>query len=196
MKIWSRAFTRTEKILLVALLVILLGLAYYQFVDKPIRKAITSAEAECESLQTEIDVLQAQVAYLAKMQAELDDLTGSGSLTRMESYNNSQAEITLLNDILADTDEYSISFSNVTRSDNQIRRSFTLKFKSPDYEAMRYVIDSLCASEMRCMVSNVKCSISQNASESGYTITSTVTATFYETMVGGAVDASLPASTK
>ena len=41
MKIWSRDFTRFEKTLLLILSVILIGLVYFQFVEKPVRRAIS-----------------------------------------------------------------------------------------------------------------------------------------------------------
>ena len=116
MKIWSRDFTRLEKILLLVLSVILVALVYYQFVDRPVRTSIASARAESQALQTELDAVKIKAKNLERLQNEIDEIKGSGSLSRMESYNNSRAEIALLNDILADTLDYTIEFSDVTRS--------------------------------------------------------------------------------
>ena len=46
MKAFSRSFTLKEKILLLLLSLVLIGLAYYQFVDQPVRSALVQAQAE------------------------------------------------------------------------------------------------------------------------------------------------------
>ena len=41
----NRSFTRSEKLLLLLLSAILIGLMYYYFVDQPVRQSIASADA-------------------------------------------------------------------------------------------------------------------------------------------------------
>ena len=190
MKMWSRDFTRKEKALLLVLVIVLLGLAYYQFVDKPVRSEIAAAEAECASLQSELDVVQLELARLEKMQSELDGIEGASV---MGSYNNSAAELKLLNDVLADTLQYTISFANVTRNGDQIRRDFTLQFKARDYDAMQDIVRRLCDGEYRCLVGDMRCSLVNDIQNY---VTVNATATFYETMVGGTPDAGLPADSE
>ena len=190
MKIWSRDFTRREKATLFGLLILLIGILYFQCVDRPVRTSINAAKAEALEIETEMSVVAAKVRQLTKMQNELDDVKGSGVLSRMESYNNSSAEISFLYDILAETQQYNIEFSDITRNGDQIRRNFSLKFRTRDYDAMRNVITRLCASEYRCLVDEIRCQRTINERESY--VTANVTATFYETMVGGKPDAGLP----
>lgn len=188
MKIMSRDFTRMEKLLILFLTLILIGLAYYQFVDVPVRQSITNAEAEAQSLQTELDAAQAKLAVAQKLQDDMDALEASGQKSWMSSYNNSKAEIAFLNTILADTLQYSVTFANVTRSGDQIRRSFTLQYRTKDYAAANEIMARLCQSHDRCLVSAASCSMDKNG-----TVAVTQSATFYETMVGGTPDAGLPA---
>ena len=188
MKIMSRDFTRFEKILIVVLALILLGLAYYQFVDKPVRQAITNAEAEAQTLQIELDAAQARLAAAKKLQDNMDAIEASGQKSWMGSYNNSKAEIAFLNAILADTLQYSVSFANVTRSGDQIRRSFTLQYRTQNYEAAHEVMSRLVQSHDRCLVSAASFSMGRD----GF-VNVSQSATFYETMVGGTPDAGLPA---
>lgn len=191
MKILSRDFTLKEKILLLILSLVLIGLAYYQFVDQPVRSELAAAQSEKEAIQIELNAVQAQLAQLKKMEEELTDLSGDNSLGVMGSYNNSKAEIALLNDILGDTQQYSISFSDVTRNGNLIRRNFTLQFTTSSYEEATRMLTRLSRSECRCRLGNVYC-----VSEDGNVLEGPVlvgaTATFYETMVGGKEDAGLP----
>ena len=187
MKVFSRDFTRTEKILITVLALILLALAYYQFVDKNVRTTVENAHAESASLQTQIDVAQAQAMKLSTLQRTLDEMSAKGTLSWMCSYNGSKAEVAFLNDVLKDTLTYSITFANVTRSGNQIRRSFQLNYTTGGFRPAREIIERLRSGENRCLVGDVQCVI-------GLVGTTTVTAqaTFYETMVEGTPDAGLP----
>ena len=56
MKFLSRDFTLKEKILLLVLLLLLFGLAYYRFVYVPCSEAISRAQSEQETLQTDLIV--------------------------------------------------------------------------------------------------------------------------------------------
>ena len=188
MKIMSRDFTTAEKILLVVLALILVGLAYYYFVDVPVRQAIVSSNAEIDTLQTEINVAQARLSYLQGIQTSLDELESQGNLGWMGSYNNSNVEVKFLNDVLANTLRYSINFANVVRSGDQIRRNFTLNFATNDYAEAQEVLTRLLEGENRCLVGDMSCTINTDG-----TVNLTATATFYETMVGGVADAGLPA---
>lgn len=198
MKILSRDFTLQEKLLLVFLSLVLVGLFYYLLVDQPARTALNTAVAEKASIQTELDSVNQQVARLTQMQNELDTIQEGSGLSRMESYNNAKAELALLNDILKTTTRYSISFSNVTRDGDQIRRSFSLQFTAPNYDTMKEIISQLAASPYRCLIGNISCSSSRRSGESpdNVEVQISTTATFYETMVGGTADAGLPADAR
>ena len=189
MKVMSRDFTVTEKILLTVLVLILVGLAYYYFVDQPVRATVTSLHAEESTLQSELTTTQARIAYLEKIRDYLVTLQEDDNMSYMGSYNNSEAEVRFLNDILANTLQYSISFANVTRNNNQIRRSFTLQYRTENYAAAQDIMTQLLRGRNRCLIGDVKCSIDPST---GF-VTMNQSATFYETMVGGAPDAGLPA---
>ena len=190
MKMFSRDFTRTEKILILVLALILLALVYYQFVDKNVRDTVTNANIEAQSLEDQIQVAQAQALRLSNLQKSMDELREKGDLSWMPSYNASKVEVAFLNDVLADTLSYSVEFASVTRTGNQIRRNFKLKFATGGYRAAREIIEALRSGENRCIVGDVKCTISVLG------LTSVeAQATFYETMVEGTPDAGLPEDT-
>ena len=184
----SRDFTRTEKILIVVLALIPVGLAYYQFVDRPVRASIANAQSEADMLQTELTAAQARLAAAQNIKNSMDELEASGQMSWMGSYNNSKAEVAFLNSILADTLQYSVSFANVTRAGDQIRRSFTLEYRTASYASAHEIMARLCQSHDRCLISDASCSM-----ENDGTVVVRQAATFYETMVGGVPDAGLPA---
>ena len=187
MKIMSRDFTTKEKALIVVLALILLALVYYYFVDQNVRTSIANSQSEEQSLQMQLDVVEARILHLKGLQTKMDELEASGQLTYMGSYNHSKAEVAFLNDILAGTLQYSIDFANVTRSGDQIRRNFTLQFKTISYQAAQDIMTRLCTGENRCLVGDVRCTIAAEG-----TVVIDASATFYETMVGGVADAALP----
>ena len=187
MKIMSRDFTTAEKVLLVGLALILVGLAYYYFVDTPVRNAIASSEAEVSTLQGELATAQKRLSYLEDIQKNIDDLQNRGDLGWMGSYNNSNVEVKFLNDVLANTKRYSINFANVLRNGDQIRRNFTLQFSTQNYAEAQEILTQLLEGENRCLVGDMSCTINTDGS-----VNLTATATFYETMVGGTPDAGLP----
>ena len=195
MKILSRDFTRTEKIILAILALVLVGLAYYQFVDKRVRESIEKANAEAEAIRVELTAVEAKIQRMEEMQAELDSI-------HMGSYNNSKEELAFLNDVLKSALQYSITFSNVTRDGDQIRRNFSLQFTTADYAAMERLINQLCNSKLRCLINDISYSVTrynysaEDRERYGVDwyerVNVNCTATFFETMVGGTEDAGLP----
>ena len=194
MKILSRDFTFQERLLLIFLSLVLVGLFYYQFVDQPVRTALNSCATEKASLQVELEAVNNQISVLTQMQEELDGIRVSGRVSKMESYNNSKAELALLNDALKYTTRYVITFADVTREGDQIRRDFSLQFSAPDYDTMKTVLSQLAVSPYRCLIGDINCTTSRY-NDATSEIQVNATATFYETMVGGTPDAGLPADT-
>ena len=206
MKRLSRDFTRGEKALLLILALVLVCLAYYFIVDRPVRTSLESAKAEKEALVTELTALQARIARMEKMQAELDALQANPSVSRMGSYNNSKAELDFLNELLDATDEYTVTFTGVTRDGDQVRRNFNLKYTVQDFATAERLLRKIYGCDMRCLIGDINYARTRTyynttdrlryARDYYERVTVTATATFYETMVGGTVDAGLPASEK
>lgn len=193
MKILSRDFSLAERILLIFLALLLIGLAYYRFVDQPVRTALKSAESERNAVQLELDAVSKQVSRLEKMQNDLDEMKGATDQSRMASYNNSKEELALLNDALRSANAYAVTFDDVTREGNQIRRNFSLQFSAPNYETAKAILSQIAISPYRCLIGDMTGTTGSRNNSSVLTVSAT--ATFYETMVGGTPDAGLPADT-
>ena len=203
MKILSRDFTRAEKIILVILALVLVGLAYYQFVYKMVAESIEKAHAEAEAIRVEMTGVNAKIQRMEEMQAELESIQSNPNASYMGSYNNSKEELAFLNDVLRGALQYSINFSNVTRDGDQIRRNFSLQFTTEDYASMERIISRLCDGKLRCLINDISYSVSRYnysaADRERYgvdwyeRVNVNCTATFFETMVGGVEDAGLPA---
>ena len=206
MKRLSRDFTRGEKALLLLLALILLGLTYYLAVDRPVRAALESARAEKEAIRTELTTLQGRIARMEKMEQELNAIRANPGVSRMGSYNNSKAELDFLNELLDETDEYTVTFTGVTRDGDQVRRNFRLNFAVQDFTTAERLLKKVYGCEMRCLINDISYSRTRtyynSADRLRYArdyyerVNVDATATFYETMVGGTADAGLPASEK
>ena len=196
MNILSRDFTKKEKVLMLVLVVILLALGSYWFVDQPVRQELESCAAQESALQIELEAVERKAAELTRMKEELEAIQARGEVSMMSSYNASKEEVKLLNDVLAGTDQYAIAFSDVSREGDQIRRSFTLQFTAPEHEDIARVLGQLAESSQRCIIADIRCT-RENArsTENPGAYVVDATATFYETMVGGTPDAGLPAET-
>ena len=193
MKVLSRDFTMREKILLLALAVLIIGIGYYKFIDEPVRSTIANAKAEEANLQVELEAVQAKVAALKKMEFQLENMTSSDK-DYMPSYNNRMAEIKQLNDILQNAQSYSVTFDSITREGNQIRRNFTLQFTTNRYTSAESILDRLDDGPYRCKLNEVLCTSESGNVHNGEISVSAV-ATFYETVVGCTDEAGLPAET-
>ena len=196
MKILSRDFTLKEKVLLLVLVAILLGLAYYWFVDQPVRQQLENCAAQESSLQIELTAVQRKAAELERMKTELEAIQARDGVSLMSSYNASKEEVKLLNDVLAGTEQYAISFSDVSREGDQIRRNFSLQFTAPNHQDIARILGQLAESSQRCIIADIRCTRERGRTEedAGKFVVD-ATATFYETMVGGTPDAALPAET-
>lgn len=183
----SREFTRSEKILVVILAVVLFGLLYDKFVFQTTDSVVQSLKAEADTTQAELDIANAKLVKLEKMEAELDNMDYSDAFGRMESYNNSKRETAFLNRVLADVSDYFISFEEVTRDKEQIRRSFSLQFVTNTYGEAVDVVRDLSYGEYRCLVDDINYSLAESNK-----IYINLKATFFETMVGGTPDQALP----
>ena len=192
MKLLSRDFTKREIVLMIVLFLLLLVLLYYRFVQMVVVDGISRAQTEKEALETDVVFLRARLSELQGMQTDVGNMEKSGEqLSYMPSYNASKEEFGILNRVLADTISYSIRFDEVSREENQIRRSFSLNFVEKSYMDGMTVLENLENSEVRCLIGDVSCSI-QSADEGEGRANISANVTFYETMYGGTEDGELP----
>ncbi len=192
MKILSRDFTKGEKALLLLLAIALVILAYYLVVHKPVKDGIEKANAESDNLRVELSAVEAKAAMLERMQNEINGIMQDPDISMMPSYNNKKAVNTLLSDILGNM-TYSATLANMTRNGDQIRRNVQLQFTAPSYAAMEEVLDRLSSSPYRCLIDNVSCSSYRDRYYDVDAFNVSLTATFFETLVGGTADEALPA---
>lgn len=194
MKLLRREFTWKEKLLLVLLALLLLGGLYYFAVDRPVRSELSKAQAKLGTLEKERLSLQKKKQSLTKMQKELDYLEKDSTLAAMGSYNNLEAELAELNDILTLAQKYDIDFTKTTREGNLIRKYFTISCSTNDYQDAEALIEGLYNFPYRCMISDIKVSSEEKGKDlQDSMVLLTISAVFYETLYEGTIDSGVPA---
>lgn len=195
MKIITREFTARERALLIILSLIIVALAYYIAVDAPVRSGIQAARTESEALETQVAVIQSRVDEIDRMRQEMDAQAAGGEIvSRMPSYSGEKEEVDFLHGTLGGTTDYYIGFNQVTREGDQIRRDFSLQYRSADFQSAVEVMRRLERSDIRCLIDDVSVNPADDSKgiASGGAVQVSCTATFYETMHGGVPDRELP----
>ncbi|MBQ9492358.1 MAG: hypothetical protein IJR54_01280 [Oscillibacter sp.] len=192
MKLLSRDFTVWEKLVLLALVLALMGMGYYQFIDQPVRHGIEEAHAERDKLQLDLNAINLRIKDYKDREKELNE--AKELRQEMPSYNSSEEELQILNGILNASNEYAFSFDKITLNGNQIRRNFQLSFTAPSFEAAKGIFTRLSGSRIRCLIGNIECSGVNEAD--GNVVNVKANGTFYETKVDSVLDAVLAELTR
>lgn len=190
MKLLTRDFTTREKVLLAILLVVIIVAAYYLFVYRTIDDQIMSLESQNQTLESQLTIATAQVQRLQAMSEELgNDVLRS----YMPSYNSSKKELDFLNQTLAETDDYLINFTTITRNGDQINRGYSLQFTAKNYKQAESIIEALEGSEIRCLIGDYRIYPIQGEEHLHRgKVQVALNGSFYETMYDGVADKELP----
>ena len=113
----NRAFTTREKVLLVILAVLIIGIGYFKLLLEPINTSIENYRNMTASEQDEILVNTALLQKKKQMETELEELFASGDPTPIPVYDNSGNLLVELHRILDKSLDYSLNFSGVSTMD-------------------------------------------------------------------------------
>ncbi|MEG1068467.1 MAG: hypothetical protein RSD90_07460 [Anaerovoracaceae bacterium] len=177
----SRKFTSREKILLVVLCVMILGIFYYQFVVKETNRMIK--EYDVNAIQDELAIEQATALNKMQMKKEMEStpLLDTGTVA---SYNNIKAEINAMNDIFSKATTYNLDFEQAKVDGTAVRRNIKAVFSCNSYKTVTAIIKDLHDCRYRCLIRNVSI-VSTSGQEKGLKTSNDINVsldvTFYET---------------
>ena len=175
----SREFTRREKILLLALCLLLLGILYYEFIVKDVDAAIEKYNTE--ELETELLIEQAKAQSIMDMQSEMrDEKAETGSV--VASYNNIKNEIRALNDIIAGASSYHFDFSQPVRDHDAVRRNVDIGFTAGSYATAESIIRKLYDCKYRCLIRSISIDAGSGQGIRSGSVSVSMSVTFFETM--------------
>ena len=161
--------TGHELIMVVLLIVLLVGVCYYLLFLTPLKSEIAEINVQISDADAQLEVSQAKVASMDKMQAELDEILSrpKDEITEIAPYDNAKALMNELNGILAQGTDYAISFADpIIGDDGIVRRNVNLSFTASGYESAKTIVSQLANNHWRCLITDVSVSAEDNI-ESG-----------------------------
>ena len=178
----KKKLTGRETVMVLFLVVLLIGLGYYMGFYTPLQEELSSINIQCSEIDTQITTIQARVAKMDSMQAELDEILSrpADEITEIAPYDNKEVVLTQLYGILGRAESYSLNFTDpAVGSDGTVRRSISMSFRCADYEAAKAIIRDLTDSHWRCLVSNLAVvADGDNVMKDPVSVTATIT--FFE----------------
>lgn len=178
----NRSFSTREKVLLLILAFLLLGCFYYLVVLQPSLNAIAQAQSKLGGVQDEIVVQQAIATKKTQLEAQIEQEKAEG-ITRksLPAYDNTKNEITALDTILSEANNYSINFSDADTSNSLVRRKVSITFSTSSYAAAQSVLTKLINCQYTCLVGDITITgdeLGQTGSTG--TVNAAATVTFFE----------------
>lgn len=198
MKRLTKELSLVEKIILMAMIVFLLGLVYYYFVDQPIGRKTKEAKSDIQDYQMMNSVLEAKAMNLRSINESLTEIKeNNASPSYLASYNNGYEEMEFLNTTLSKSRSFNLSFSDATQDGDLVRRTVKVTFESSSYDRALGIVSDLINCHLRCLVSDINITAGSSNTVLGNSATKvSCTVTFYETLFGGMADQGLSGSSE
>ncbi len=174
--------TAREGAMLILLVVLVVGVAYYMGFYTPLQEELTSIANQTVDTEMQVTTALSKVGKMNAMQEELDEILSrpEDEITEIAPYDNKEVVLNQLYGILGRTADYSLNFTDpAVGSDGTVRRNISMTFYCESYEAAKAVIEDLTDSQWRCLVSNLAIVAEEdNVLENPVTVTATIT--FFE----------------
>ena len=153
----SKQLSTREKVLLIVLCVLLVGALYYFFVHEPVSTGIETAKDGIAEAQNMSDLLQVKYEQKKRMLDELEQIKAAGDPQLVPQYDNLEQIMAFLNKTFASTQDFSISFDNVSpgKDSKVARRSSRMSFTCRDYAQAKQVVSDLENCPFLCRMTNL-----------------------------------------
>ena len=159
----KRKLTTREWMLLGVLVILAVVVAYIMLFRTPTINARDAALAEAESCRQQTETAQVRLEEKRRMERELDEIFARNpNPLGLAEYDNLQPVMVELNQILMDTQNYSLNFATVNTDDRLVRREISVDFTCNSYADARNVLKYLHDSSYRCMLNNVNINLGQS----------------------------------
>jgi len=178
----THTFTAREKALLLILIILLLGVAYYFAVQIPVSERILTANTTESAAKDEISVETVKATKMKKMQEVIDNADANSSKAEIPAYDNLEKVMLQLDAILGTTTDYNLTFEQLSKGDNLIYRPINMSFTCPNYSAAKTVLENLNNCKYRCMLDNISVGTTVSSNNDIFTneVEVSLTVTFIE----------------
>lgn len=179
----NRAFSTREKVLLVILALLLIGVGYFKLLLEPINESIDHYTQLAASEQDAMLQSTAQLVQLRLMEQELEAIFESGEAVPLPAYDNAEKLMVELSRILAASSDYSLNFGSAYELDGGyiVCRPLSLQFTAKDYASAHDILTALHDSADVNQISDLSLTLPQDA-DKGVQVSCSVT--FFELKAG------------
>lgn len=151
-----RKLNAREKTLLGILLVMLIVSSYVMLFKMPINDEINQLNEQIKADKELIEQMDVKLSDKHRMESVLDEIFSKNTNPiSMPIYDNVTNVMFELNRILAQSEQYSLSFQSVDPSSEIIERNVSLPFSCSSYEVAYSILDQLDKSNLRCMIDDL-----------------------------------------
>ncbi len=153
--ILNRTFTRREKVMLLALVLVLIVGLYFYCVHFPVVNGLQEVERRDEEVSAQMTAAQAKADEYNAMQEELEEIFSqpADQITVMPPYNNIETLMRKLDVIFAGTNP-DFSFSQASIRDNIASRNISFSCTASSYEAARRLLRDVTGTGYRCLLNS------------------------------------------
>ena len=144
--------TRTQKILLLALVIVLLVAGYYVGFYLPVERRIEAADTT--DLDSQIQIEQVKALQIKKMQKEIEENKASNA-PMVPAYNHFKAETEELNRIFAKAYDFTFEYAEPQVDGMQIRRAMNVSFTADSFEGAVSMLHEVVEGPYRCMIGDL-----------------------------------------
>lgn len=178
-------FSKREKVMLVVLACILVIVAWYLLVFQNVNNQISSLNSQIATVQDQTTLDSAKLAQMNTMQKVIDENKAKGvKAVSLPTYDNVQALMAALNTTLSSTNNYSLTFDNLDRSDSKlVKRGVTMTFGCNSYADAKTIIIAIKQGAYPCTIDSV--SMTDNTAK---------TSSFYSNVASGSSSAASTSS--
>ena len=154
----QRSFSLREKILLLILTLIVIGVGYFLLIWQPLHGRIDEAQTRQADAETAFISEQARLADMERMRNEIEEvktLEQSENTAAIPPYDNAKRVMQLLNGVLNASKHYRIDFSNIEIGGNLVRRTLQMSFECSAYADAKQILRALYDAPYRCRIGNI-----------------------------------------
>ncbi|MBQ6843006.1 MAG: type II secretion system protein M [Agathobacter sp.] len=171
----KKQLTTREKILMLVLVILMVVCAYYYAFYVPITQQVASLVSQAATIDEQILLVDAQVARMNEMKAELDAIAAGemGNVKELPAYDNSGNVMHSLSAILQNAMQYNVNFSSVEEEESTVRRHISLSYDCSSYETAKSILTQIYESDYRSLIKDVSITVNE-----GYHVV--VDLTYYE----------------
>lgn len=148
----NHKFTKREQILLLILAVLLIGILYYKVAWNYFSNELEKYSPE--TLQTEVDSERIKLDKMRKMSAAIEE-SKDQAYKVMPEYNAQAREIRILQRILSDCKDVSVSWNRPSLENDVARRNASISFSTSGYKQFRKKIKDIDECELKCLIRGI-----------------------------------------